>query len=49
MTHAEIVADYSDGALAGLIRQLSCTRNWPERLRAAQAESAKRAKSKSHQ
>jgi len=49
MTHAEIVADYSDGALSILIWQLSSTRNWPERLRAAQAESGKRAKLKSQQ
>jgi len=42
MTDAEIVADLSDTALAGIVRQLSASRGWPERLQAAKAEQSKR-------
>jgi hypothetical protein len=42
MTHAQIVATYSDGALAGIIRQLSISGAWGIRLTAAMIEQNKR-------
>ena len=41
MSHAQIVASYSDTALAGVIRSLSIAW-WPDRLIAAQQELARR-------
>ena len=45
MTHSQIVAGYSDTALAGIIRSLSVAW-WPDRLMAAQAEKSRRIKSR---
>jgi hypothetical protein len=42
MTHAAIVATYSDQALAVIIRQLSASGEWRARLKAAQIELRKR-------
>jgi len=42
--HAAIVRDYSDTTLDGIILQLSMTRQWPERLKAAIAERERRKK-----
>lgn len=41
-SHAKIVAAYSDNALLGIIRQLSMTGQWEDRLNAAKAELARR-------
>ena len=42
MTHAEIVATYSDNALAGIIKQLTESGDWKERLKAAKHEMIRR-------
>lgn len=38
MDDAAIVASYSDTALNGILRQLRISKNWPQRLRAAELE-----------
>lgn len=43
MSHAEIVATYSDEALQGIISELSRTGQWRERLTAAIIEQRRRA------
>ena len=42
MSHAQIVATYSDGALKQIIVQLTIHRNMPDRLKAAIAEQKSR-------
>jgi chemotaxis receptor (MCP) glutamine deamidase CheD len=42
MTDAQIAATYSDHALAGIIRQLTASGEWRERLKAAIQEQSKR-------
>jgi hypothetical protein len=44
MTDAEIVATYSDEALEGIVRQLSASGQWRERLEAAALELNRRKK-----
>ncbi len=38
MTHAQIVAGYSDNAIEGIIHKLTISGQWTERLNAAKAE-----------
>jgi hypothetical protein len=42
MTESQIVQTYSDNALAGIIRQLTVSEEWPKRRQAAIREQAKR-------
>ena len=42
MNHAEVVRTYSDQALAGIIRQLTASGGWRERLEAAKQERQRR-------
>jgi hypothetical protein len=48
MADDQIAATYSDTALQGIVRDLSRSRSWPSRLRAAQLELSRRKANPNH-